>query len=94
MLVSALAVIDTLIVTQNSLEEIHQRSIGCSSKADKIYEEYEERVEMSNEVYILWTFEKKEEIKNIKDGMTSSGPVATGATTEPEFGKSRFFSEP
>lgn len=46
---------------------------------------------MSNEVYILWTFEKKEEIKNIKDGMTSSGPVATGAAAEPEFGKSRFF---
>lgn len=52
LLVNALAVIDTLTATQASMEEIHQCSIGCSSKADKVDEEWEKRVEESDEMYI------------------------------------------
>lgn len=58
-------------MTQVSIDEIHLRSIGCSAKAGKIDQEWEKRVEESDEVYIWRAFEKTK-WKNIKYKKKSS----------------------
>ena len=57
-IVEVLEVIDTLVATQANTEELHQRSIACTARSNKIDEEWEKQLEESDETYIWWADQK------------------------------------
>ena len=62
-IVEVLEVIDTLVATQANTEELHQRSIACTARSNKIDEEWEKQLEESDETYIWWADQKTKKIK-------------------------------
>lgn len=49
-----LEVTDTSVATQANTKELHQRSVSCTVRPNKIDEEWEKQVEESDETYKWW----------------------------------------
>lgn len=66
-LVEAISIIDTLVATQASIEEVQQRTIASSAYPNRIDQDWEKHIEGNDELYIWWTSEKIKKLKRTNE---------------------------
>ena len=66
-LVNAIAIIDSLVATQASIEEVQQRTIASSAYPDRIDQDWEKHIEEHDEVYTWWSAEQTKKGKKTKE---------------------------
>ena len=70
-----LSIIDTLVATQASIEEVQQRTIASSAYPSRIDQDWEKHIEEDDETFIWWTSEKVKKLKGTSEKEADSSRI-------------------